>query len=80
MDTANDNREEDLGEQTGGVLDNGQLTLGKNVAICKANDQGNNPNQGIIGHIGDHQTLDNFTSGEFGVEDGIDGCMEVEGH
>ena len=44
MDTASDNREEDLGEQIDGVLDDGQLTSGKNVAVCRAIDQGNNPN------------------------------------
>ena len=80
MDIASDNHEEDLGEQIDGVLDDGQLTSGKNVAICGAIDQGNNPNQGITGHIGDHQTLHNSTSREFGVEDGTDVCMEVEGH
>ena len=80
MDIASDNREEDLGGQTGGMLDDGQLTLGKNDPICRANDQWNNPYQGNIRHIGDHQTLHNSSSGEFGVEDGTNGCMEVEGH
>ena len=44
MDIASDKREEDLGEQIDGVLDDGQLTSSKNVAICGAIDLGNNLN------------------------------------
>ena len=80
LDTAGDNREEDLGEQTGGVLDDGPLTSSKNAVIYEAKDYGNITNQGNTGHIGDHQALHNSILGEVGVEDGTDGCMEVKGH
>ena len=80
MDTASDNREEDLGGQTDEMLDDGQSTSSKNDPIYRANDQWNNPDQGNTRHIRDHQTLHNSTSGEIGVEDGTNGCMEIEGH
>nr|POE64222.1 hypothetical protein CFP56_67667 [Quercus suber] len=80
FDTASVDCEKDPGEQTGGVPVDGQPASDKNAANCGASNQGNNPYQGITGHFGDHQSLHNSTSGEFGVKDRLDECMEVEGH
>ena len=79
VDTANDCCEENLTGQACGMYDDGALASGKADSICRANDFRDHSYQGFSGNTRDHQALNDTPSRQNGVEEGGDGCMDIEG-
>lgn len=80
MDTTSDHGEEETPRCTGGVCDDGKPLSGEAPSFCKTADLQDYSHQRIPRVDGDNQTLDNSVSREDGVEDRVDGSMEVEGN
>ena len=80
VDRAKDHSKEDIANQPGGMLVDGQSARGENDSICRARDEWHDPNQGNSGRVRDNQAFGDFIPGDIGVEEGVVRGIEVERH
>ena len=80
MDRAKDHNKEDIANQSGGMLVDGQSAQGENDSIYQAKDEWHDPNQGNSGRVRDNKAFGDPIPGDMGVKEGVVGGMEVERH
>ena len=79
-DRASSHSKKEIANQSGGMLVDGQPSLGENDPICRTCDEWHGIDQDCPGRYGDNKTLSDSVPRGLGVEEGTNGAMEVEGH
>nr|POE88872.1 hypothetical protein CFP56_37407 [Quercus suber] len=80
LDPTCDHGEENASGSIDGVCDYGKPSSGEANPSSKIDDSQDGSHQGIPEVVGDYQAFDNSVPRKDGVEDGVDGSMEVEGN
>ena len=79
-DRAKSYNKKEIANQSGGMLVDGQPSHGENDPICRASDEWHSTDQDFPGRNGDIKALGDTVPRGLGVEEGINGAMEVKGH